>query len=1101
MAVVREQRQFKIGTIGVNRPSRAGQMVGQAIADSAAQLEGTFFNMAVDEAKQRGIESAQAIAREDIVALDENGRPKAYKIPKLIGKYEREAYNAVLMQRFETEINLDLQKRSNELAIQFRRSPEAYKKAMSDHVAAMANTEESTVYTNYINTLGTGLAQQQYRGLQLQAIQRQEADDRQAYSNSVTDNLRAIEDTAAVDGDVSELMKGGAALDAINTRSGTVLPSSTANNARNRELAHVRGTLRLDVRKALENSQTTKEELALALSAIDLNDPSRLPDSFSGTRELLAGRGPSFAQEIAEFGVELLNDSVVQKDLDNQRLIRERQMAGLQTEAELDASLGSLLTGTSDDLIAKLDQIITDYTNDQQTYRTEMLRGVDEAVAASGAIESTQRMTVVSGAMIKKAVMTADTKEDLVNLQTYLKAPTETNLSRLDDDTATLAQGLIQIAQVTGTEVLDLADSFAESASDEIAFKENQRKIKGALNFEDDIDDVLSAAFKAQTIEDLEKVARSGGSSSDYEMDLQDKDRLFKKLDNGLGANYLRLAFSQAKTERINSAMTSYVRTATDKEGLLTEEQRKLLDKGRTLIKDPSTLTTSLNTYSLNAENDRKRRAQMISDQRFTNDVQSGVMNGSDEKNRERLDTLYGVTPQFYLDQEFADKNPGLGMALAQAAGTIWPQAQLEAINSFLAGNVTDDSQVERLLTTFAQASTFVTANGQSMRSKGSEAMDSDDFALMSELASYAEAGNSPAQVLQHMNALQRMQQDSDLQKKKQDFFTVKVQEGKKTMTVADSVSEYVLYNYPRAVGNTNLRNRLVALANATYFSNVSDTSRGIKEVKKVLDAEFKQAFVEDDRIIAEDGTSNTMYPLDITTGGNADLFVSYVKNQMIKNRVDDTLLKRIDQDDDGFEYFETVDFKLVPVGFNSQDRGMTYGVVIVDKETGERSMQDVRISPDPRDEDAEDFGVVPAFFSTNEPEFARIKASINQAVTDAEIAEAERRYQSSEAARERFNLPVETPAERSDIKAEAEGEEPAAVQSTVAQFIDTEKYAPLFDKLPSSVGVNYGKLTEASPTSIRRILKQILDATSPLEDQLAEELQADLLEMIRSLQ
>ena len=74
-----------------------------------------------------------------------NGRPKAYKVPKLVGKYEQEAYNAVLMQRFETEIQQDMQRRSNELAIKFRRSPEAYKKAMAEHVASMANTEESTV--------------------------------------------------------------------------------------------------------------------------------------------------------------------------------------------------------------------------------------------------------------------------------------------------------------------------------------------------------------------------------------------------------------------------------------------------------------------------------------------------------------------------------------------------------------------------------------------------------------------------------------------------------------------------------------------------------------------------------------------------------------------------------------------------------------------------------------------------------------------------------------------------------------------------------------------------------------------------------------------
>jgi len=1090
MAVVREQRQFKIGTIGVNRPSRAGQIVGQAIADSASKLESTFFDLAVDAAKQRGIESAQQVAREDIVALDENGRPKAYKVPKLIGKYEREAYNAVLMQRFETEIQQDMQRRSNELAIQFRRSPEAYKKAMAEHVAAMANAEESTVYTNYIQTLGTGLTDQQYRGLQLQAIQRQEADDRQAYSNSTTNNLRDIEDAAAVGADVSDLMEGGAGLDSINVQSGTVLPSSVAGNSRAREIARARGTLRYDIKKALESPKTTKEELAQALAAIDLNDPSRLPESFAGTRNLLSGRGPTFAQEIADFGVEILNDSVTQKELDNQRLIRERQNAGLQTEAELNASFGQMLQSPSSELIGELENIISDFQLGQSTYRDEVLRGVDPAVAASGVIDSTQRINVAANAITKKLILDADTKEDLVDIQQYLKSQTEDDRNRLTPEQATLADGLLQISAVTGTDVLDAADTFAESISDEVAFRENQRKVKNAIDINTDIDNALNRLLLDKSIDEIQKTSSEYmGIIRSSELDDRDRQRLTKRLSNGIGANYFRLAFGQAKTERVISAMTSYVRTKTDKEGLLTDEQRLLLDRGVANIEDPSTLTTTVNTYAGTAENDRKRRAAMVSDARFISDVQTGVMNGSDEKNRERLDNLYGVTPEFYLDPEFAEKNPNLGLALQQASSTIWPQAQLQAIDSFLAGNVTEDAQVERLLTTFAQASTFVTANGQSMRSKGSEAMSDEDYALMSQLAAYASSGKSPTQVLQHMNELQTLQQNPALQKEKQEFFTMKVKQRGKTVTVANSVASYVLENYPEAKGNTNLRNRLIAVADATYFSNLSDTKAGIEDVKKVLDAEFKAHYVEDDMIIAEDGSSMTMYPLDITTGGNTDLFVSYIRNEMVKGRVNDDI------------DYSKEDIKLVPVGFNAQDRGMTYGVVIVDKATGERRMQDVRISPDPRDDDAEDFGFVPAFFSTNEPGFARIKSSINQAATDAEIAEAERRYQASEAARGRFELTEPTGAEKSKIKAEAAGETPALAQSKIKQFIDTEKYAPLFDKLPSSVGANYGKLTEASPTSIRRILMQIIDATGSLEDRLAQELQADLLEMVRALQ
>lgn len=1119
MAVIREQRQFKVGTIGVNRPSRAGVILAEGVADAASQVENVLFDINKDIAKQRGAEAAQQLAREDIVALDENGRPKAYKAPSIIGQFEREAYNAVLMQRFESEIQLDMRNRSNELAIQFRRSPEAYKKAMSDYVAATANSEQSTVFTNYITTLGTGLVNEQYKGLQLQAIARQEADDRQAYANSKADLYRDIEDTAAVGGDVDRLLEEGENLDSIYVRSGTVLPSSTAGNKRLREIAKARGTLRLEIKKALENPQMTKEELASALSAIDLNDPSKLPDSFVLTRNLLAGRGPTFAEEIANFGIEILNDAVVQKDLDNQRLIRERQASSFKTESELNASLGNLLTSPSSELIGELDKIISDFTLGQSTYQSEILRGVDPKVAASGFLESSQRMQIASQAITKKLMLGADSKEDLINIQTYLKSQSQEDFNKLDEDAAILAEGLIKISQVTGTEVLDVADTFAESISDETVFHENQRKIDNVVQLNNILDKAQEYAFQSTSIKRLEEVSGITNSEIDKsEIDEGDRERLKSRLDNLIGANYFRLAFNEAKTDRIISAMSSYVNRGVDEEGLLTSEQKAALDKGRKSFDDPSALRTSLGVYANNAENDVKRRAEIVSDNLFTSDVRSGVINGSEKKNRERLDKLYGVTPEFYFDPEFAQKNPNLEMALQQASATIWPEAQLRAIDSFLSGEITDDPQVDRLLTTFAQASIFVTAKGQSMRSKGSEAMSAEDYALMSQLAEYAKKVGSTGLVLQHMNNMQTLQQNPALQKEKQEFFTMKVKQGGKTVTVSDSVASYVLENYPEAKGNTNLRNRLIAVADATYFSNLSDTKSGIDDVKKVLDAEFAAHYVEDDMIIAEDGSSMTMYPLDMTTGGNTDLFVSYIRNEMVKGRVNDDI------------DYSKEDIKLVPVGFNSQDRGMTYGVVVVDKTTGERRMQDVRISPDPRDEDAEDFGVVPAFFSTNEPAFARIKSSISKALTDDEITEAERRFAAMQKMQEGFAeistavvgprtdtdekgpaiinplgamtfMPTDTFMQEREQFLKEKKEKIESSQSAVAPFIDIDKYGPVLDKLPSSIGANYRKLDQASPTSILRIIRQVLDAASSLDDPLSHELQADLIEMLKALQ
>jgi hypothetical protein len=43
MAVIREQRQFKVGPIGVARASEGGRIVGEAVSQSANQFANCFF--------------------------------------------------------------------------------------------------------------------------------------------------------------------------------------------------------------------------------------------------------------------------------------------------------------------------------------------------------------------------------------------------------------------------------------------------------------------------------------------------------------------------------------------------------------------------------------------------------------------------------------------------------------------------------------------------------------------------------------------------------------------------------------------------------------------------------------------------------------------------------------------------------------------------------------------------------------------------------------------------------------------------------------------------------------------------------------------------
>lgn len=139
MPVIREQRQFKIGTIGVARASRGGEIVGEAIANAASQWQGYFHQIAKEEAIKSGKEQALAVSKEDLTTLDpETGKPVAYRPSGFIGRYAAQAYQAVIDTRFEQSMADELQLKGKELAVKYKYNPAQYETAFADYIAEMS---------------------------------------------------------------------------------------------------------------------------------------------------------------------------------------------------------------------------------------------------------------------------------------------------------------------------------------------------------------------------------------------------------------------------------------------------------------------------------------------------------------------------------------------------------------------------------------------------------------------------------------------------------------------------------------------------------------------------------------------------------------------------------------------------------------------------------------------------------------------------------------------------------------------------------------------------------------------------------------------------
>ena len=159
MPVIREQRQYQVGPIGVARASQTGAMVGNAIAENADRLANMFFRAEAQQAEKKGIEQARAADLKSVITINpETGEPEAYKPPESFGTIATDAYQRVIMRRFEASIEEEMKIKSSELAAKYSDKPAIYEQTMADYIASMSNAAEGQ-FKSYIVDTGTSYLQ------------------------------------------------------------------------------------------------------------------------------------------------------------------------------------------------------------------------------------------------------------------------------------------------------------------------------------------------------------------------------------------------------------------------------------------------------------------------------------------------------------------------------------------------------------------------------------------------------------------------------------------------------------------------------------------------------------------------------------------------------------------------------------------------------------------------------------------------------------------------------------------------------------------------------------------------------------------------------
>lgn len=204
MAVIREEKRFSIGPIGVARLSspvpgtNAAGTIAESVARSADQMADMFFRRGAQVAEKKGLEAGASAAPEMIMAIDPvTGAPKAYEAPRGMGVIAQEAYQRVIQTRFQAALEDEIKLKATELSVKYDGAVDRYSAAMSEYIGAMAENAEGQfkgmivdIGTSYLNATRTSMA--------LDQLNKERAAAKAAHDASQAAGLSALEDMGAV---------------------------------------------------------------------------------------------------------------------------------------------------------------------------------------------------------------------------------------------------------------------------------------------------------------------------------------------------------------------------------------------------------------------------------------------------------------------------------------------------------------------------------------------------------------------------------------------------------------------------------------------------------------------------------------------------------------------------------------------------------------------------------------------------------------------------------------------------------------------------------------------------------------------------------------
>ena len=580
MPVNREQKQFSISPIGVNRASNAGQVTSQAIIDAADQAGSIAYKAAARKAEKSGIEEGKSVSSDQLTGIDPaTGGPVALNNIKEMGTIQADAYERIVNRRFEESIEQEVILKSKELALKHE-NPSTYESLMSDYLAEMSNNATGQ-YSEFINNTGAVYLNKTKLALQDLAIQRAKAAQKAAEKKAAEDrqDLSFALGRSAGAGDTENALKQFDQLQGYTDESSTdvatftgdpsVVTKSQSANAESFLSAYAPAALvnlspsdRTNLRMALQFP--TKPNLSVAGQSVF----DTIVKVANGDEKLLAELGKGLADEIT-----WLNSQPTQADIERENY--------------------------RDNYVVANQQLSKD--NSDGVYRSLGYKDVEDAFNRLSEYPLTAGDDVDQGDFNAREA-DRNLAEEQILLGGVLAALSGVNLSEqnLSDLKSTLAQGdpsllysftpdISDSKKTIITDLLNKADpkqllSVLESKKAYQAGQEGLAKQSSDLYIDENLDSLVQRVLDGENFEQIQREYNTGADASDKYKEGS------VKLKDALGIKNLRSFLVDQGLDANSSEMLKEVKllasgTSVDKNSTPILNQMKITGEVKSLLK------------------------------------------------------------------------------------------------------------------------------------------------------------------------------------------------------------------------------------------------------------------------------------------------------------------------------------------------------------------------------------------------------------------------------------------------------------------------------------------------------------------------------------